>query len=243
MKSLETRARAQAEFIDVYHAHSWIGTGPNAELYALSTQKEMTTVSEPLEPPHSVFLLALVNFGRIGSVLLILCVLSFYRKRARLADLILLAPLFIFSVFDHYLWSTWSGQVLGALTFFLIFGKIFHTESWHSHNEFANSHKLTPFSMNVRPLSDRVIVKPLSKEQSTASGIIIPDTVDKERPEQGEVIAVGPGRRMDNGSRAGMDLKVGDKIVFKKYSPDEIKVGDEEVLVISESDVMAVLEN
>ncbi|MCR4279076.1 MAG: co-chaperone GroES [bacterium] len=97
--------------------------------------------------------------------------------------------------------------------------------------------------MNVRPLSDRVIIKPLSKEQSTASGIIIPDTVDKERPEQGKVIAVGPGRRMENGTRAEMDLKVGDTVVFKKYSPDEIKVGDEEVLVVSESDIMAVLEN
>jgi chaperonin GroES len=96
--------------------------------------------------------------------------------------------------------------------------------------------------MNVRPLGDRVIVKPLSKEEVTASGIIIPDTVDKERPEQGEVLAVGPGRRMENGERATMDLKVGDKIVFKKYSPDEIEIDKEELLVISESDVMAVLE-
>jgi chaperonin GroES len=76
----------------------------------------------------------------------------------------------------------------------------------------------------------------------TKAGIILPETVGKERPEQGEVIAVGPGRLLDNGSRAAMSLKVGDKVVFKKYSPDEVKLGDVEYLVISESDVMAVIE-
>lgn len=97
--------------------------------------------------------------------------------------------------------------------------------------------------MTLRPVGDRVIVKPAAKEEMTKAGIILPDTVDKERPEQGEVIAVGPGRMMENGTRAPMSLKVGDKIVFKKYSPDEVKVGDEEFLVISESDVMAVIES
>ncbi len=96
--------------------------------------------------------------------------------------------------------------------------------------------------MNLRPLNDRVIVKAVAKEEMTKSGIILPDTVDKERPEQGEVIAVGPGRLMDNGQRAVMSIKVGDKVVFKKYSPDEVKVDDVEYLIISESDVMAVVE-
>jgi len=96
--------------------------------------------------------------------------------------------------------------------------------------------------MQLRPLGDRVIVKPTAKEEMTKSGIILPDTIDKERPEQGEVIAVGPGRLMENGSRAPMNLKVGDKILFKKYSPDEVKVEGNEYLVLSESDVMAVLE-
>lgn len=96
--------------------------------------------------------------------------------------------------------------------------------------------------MQLRPLGDRVIVKPAAKEEMTKAGIILPDTVDKERPEQGEVVAVGPGRLLENGSRAAMGLKVGDKIVFKKYSPDEVKVGNEEFLVIAESDVMAVIE-
>ncbi|MFH1078459.1 MAG: co-chaperone GroES [Patescibacteria group bacterium] len=96
--------------------------------------------------------------------------------------------------------------------------------------------------MQLRPLGDRVIVKPAAKEEMTKAGIILPDTVDKERPEQGEVIAVGPGRLLDSGTRAAMSLKVGDRIVFKKYSPDEVKVEDQDYLVIAESDVMAVIE-
>jgi chaperonin GroES len=96
--------------------------------------------------------------------------------------------------------------------------------------------------MQLRPLSDKVILKTLPKEEMTKAGIILPETVDKERPEQGEVIAVGPGKLLDNGSRAAMSVKVGDKVVFKKYSPDEVKLGDVEYLVIAESDVMAVIE-
>ena len=94
----------------------------------------------------------------------------------------------------------------------------------------------------LRPIGDRLIVKALTKEEVTKSGIILPDTIDKERPEQGEVIAAGPGRMLDTGAIAPMKVKVGDKIVFKKYSPDEVKIDDEEFLVISESDVMAVVE-
>jgi len=97
--------------------------------------------------------------------------------------------------------------------------------------------------MNLRPLGDRVIVKAMAKEEVTKSGIILPDTVDKERPEQGEVIAVGPGKILESGSRLPMNLKVGDKILFKKYSPDEVKVDGTEYLVIAESDVMAVVES
>ncbi|MDQ7815234.1 MAG: co-chaperone GroES [Patescibacteria group bacterium] len=96
--------------------------------------------------------------------------------------------------------------------------------------------------MQLRPLGDRVIVKPAAKEEMSKAGILLPDTAGKERPEQGEIIAVGPGRLLDNGSRAALSLKVGDKIVFKKYSPDEVKIEDIEYLVISESDVMAVIE-
>lgn len=97
--------------------------------------------------------------------------------------------------------------------------------------------------MKLRPLGDHVIVKPLKENEVTKSGIVLPDTVDKEKPEKGEVIATGPGKLMDNGQRAAMSVKVGDKVVFKKYSPDEIKVEDEEVLVLNESDIIAVLES
>lgn len=96
--------------------------------------------------------------------------------------------------------------------------------------------------MKLRPLSDRVIVKPAPKEEKTKTGIILPDTAGKERPEQGEVIAVGPGRLLDSGSRAAMAVKVGDKIVFKKYSADEVKADGEEYLVIAETDIVAVIE-
>ncbi len=96
--------------------------------------------------------------------------------------------------------------------------------------------------MQLKPLHDRLIVKPLAKEEVTKFGIILPDTVDKERPEQGEVIAIGPGKVMQDGQRAEMSVKVGDKVVFKKYSPDEVKVDDQEYLVISDSDILAIIE-
>ena len=97
--------------------------------------------------------------------------------------------------------------------------------------------------MNLKPLNDRLIVEPAVKEEVTKMGIIIPDTVDKERPEQGMVIAVGPGKLLENGTRSTMSVKVGDKIVFKKYSPDEVKIDGKEYLVISESDAIAILES
>lgn len=96
--------------------------------------------------------------------------------------------------------------------------------------------------MQLRPLNDRLIVKPLAKEEVTKSGIILPDTIDKERPEQGEVVAIGPGRLTPEGQRLEMSVKVGDKVVFKKYSPDEVKVDDQEYLVISDGDILAVIE-
>jgi chaperonin GroES len=96
--------------------------------------------------------------------------------------------------------------------------------------------------MKLRPLGDHLIVKALSAEETSASGIIIPDTIDKERPERGEVIAVGPGKILENGSRAAMEVKAGDKVVFKKYSPDEVKDGKDTLLVIKADDVMAVIE-
>lgn len=95
----------------------------------------------------------------------------------------------------------------------------------------------------LRPLGDRLIVKAVKKEDRTEGGIILPDTVNKERPEQGEVISVGPGRLLDNGTRTPVGVAVGDRVVFKKYAPDEVKIEDVEYLVLSESDIMAVVEN
>ncbi len=95
--------------------------------------------------------------------------------------------------------------------------------------------------MTITPIHDNVVVKPSSKEEVTAAGIVLPDTVDKEKPEQGEVIAVGPGRLLDNGQRAELSVTVGDTVVFKKYAPDEITVDNQDYLVITERDIIAVL--
>ena len=95
--------------------------------------------------------------------------------------------------------------------------------------------------MNIKPLDDRVVIKPAKEDEVTKGGIVLPDTVDKERPEKGEVVAVGEGKMLDSGQRAPMGVKVGDIVMFKKYSPDEVKVDDVEYLVISEGDILAIL--
>ena len=104
------------------------------------------------------------------------------------------------------------------------------------------NYQLTMRTMNLKPLSDHLIVKPIEEDIATKSGIVLPDTVDKEKPEQGEVVAVGQGRVLDNGNRLPVSVKVGQKVLFKKYSPDEIKIDGENYLVLSESDVMAIVE-
>ena len=92
----------------------------------------------------------------------------------------------------------------------------------------------------LTPLGDRVVVKPLSREEVTKSGIVLPDTA-KEKPQEGEVLAVGPGRVLDNGQRIEMEIKQGDKVLYAKYAGTEFKVDDDELLVLSERDVLAVL--
>ncbi len=95
--------------------------------------------------------------------------------------------------------------------------------------------------MNIKPLYDKVVLKASDSEQTTKGGIVLPDTVDQERPEKAEVVAVGEGKLLDNGERAKLSVQVGDLVMFKKYSPDEIKVEDEEYLIISETDILAVI--
>ena len=95
----------------------------------------------------------------------------------------------------------------------------------------------------IEPLYDRVVIKPLTQEEVTASGIVLPDTVDKEKPMQGEVIAVGPGKQLESGQVASMSVKVGDKILFTKYAPDEVEIDDEEYLVIEESKILGIVKD
>jgi chaperonin GroES len=96
--------------------------------------------------------------------------------------------------------------------------------------------------MNFKPLHANVIVKAVADETVTKLGLVLPETVNKEKPEKGEVIAVGAGRILDNGERAPMSVKVGDKVMFRKYSPDEIKVDGQEYLIIKEQDIMLIIE-
>lgn len=96
--------------------------------------------------------------------------------------------------------------------------------------------------MKLKPLFNHVIIKAAVQEEMTKSGIVLPSTVDKERPEKGEVLAVGPGKILENGQLQVMSVKVGDQVIFKKYSPDEIKIDGEELLILSESDIVAIIE-
>ena len=96
--------------------------------------------------------------------------------------------------------------------------------------------------MNLRPLGDRVVLKPVEKEEMTKSGIVIPDTV-KEKPQEGIVEAVGTGRILDNGTRVPMEPEVGDRVVYARYSGSEFKVDDVEYLIIPERDVLAIVDN
>jgi chaperonin GroES len=93
-------------------------------------------------------------------------------------------------------------------------------------------------AVKLEPLGDRVVVKPSPKEEVTRSGIVIPDTA-KEKPQEGKVIAVGPGRMTDDGKRIAMDVKVGDIVIYAKYGGTEIKENDEELIILRESDILA----
>jgi len=94
----------------------------------------------------------------------------------------------------------------------------------------------------IKPLSNHIVIEPISQEEKTKSGIILPDTAEKEKPEQGKVIAVGPGKLDENGKRILLEVKEGDIVLFKKYGPDEIKIDDKEYLIASEEDILAILE-
>ncbi|HEY8391245.1 MAG TPA: co-chaperone GroES [Capillibacterium sp.] len=94
--------------------------------------------------------------------------------------------------------------------------------------------------MNIKPLGERIVIKVVESEEKTKSGIVLPDTA-KEKPQIGEVLAVGPGKVLENGQRLAMEVKVGDKVLFAKYAGTEVKLDGEEYMVLKESDVLAIL--
>ncbi len=93
----------------------------------------------------------------------------------------------------------------------------------------------------LKPLGSRVVIKPLEREEMTKSGIVLPDTA-KEKPQEGKVLAVGPGDRDEDGKRIPVELKVGDKVLYQKYAGTEFKIDDEELLIVSEKDILAIVE-
>jgi chaperonin GroES len=94
---------------------------------------------------------------------------------------------------------------------------------------------------NLKPLGDRLVIEPMEQEEMTASGLVLPETA-KEKPQQGSVLAVGPGRRDDDGDRIEMDVEVGDTVLYAKYAGTEVKIDGKKILILKESDVLAVIE-
>ena len=99
----------------------------------------------------------------------------------------------------------------------------------------------TSTATKLTPLGDRVVVKPTPREEMTKSGLVLPDTA-KEKPQEGSVIAVGPGRILDDGKRESMDVKAGDKVLYAKYAGTEFKIEGEDLLIVKQSDILAVVE-
>ncbi len=102
--------------------------------------------------------------------------------------------------------------------------------------------KAAATSTKLRPLGDRVVVKPTPREEMTKSGIVLPDTV-KEKPQEGTVVSAGPGRLLEDGKRETMDIKKGDKVLYAKYAGTEFKLDDEDLLIVKQSDVLAIVED
>ena len=95
--------------------------------------------------------------------------------------------------------------------------------------------------MNIQPLADRILIKPISSKEEAKSGIFLPDTVEKEKSEQGKVIAVGPGKVLENGSRQPLEIKKGDIVLFSKYGPSEIEIDGEDYLIAKEDEILAIV--
>jgi len=96
--------------------------------------------------------------------------------------------------------------------------------------------------MNIKPLSDHILIEPIKEEEKTKAGIFLPETATKEKSEEGKVIAVGPGKKTDDGKIVPVSVRPGDKVLFQKYGPSEIKVDGKEYLIATEGDILAVIE-
>ena len=96
--------------------------------------------------------------------------------------------------------------------------------------------------MKIKPLSDHILIEPIKEEEKTKTGILLPETAEKERPEQGKVIAVGPGKKTKDGKYIPLDIKPGQRVLFTKYGPNEIKINNKEYLIAKEDDILAILE-
>ncbi len=127
---------------------------------------------------------------------------------------------------------------------------MYYMARWHSQPESANEPSLffqglyreeIMSDFRIRPLADRVVIKPVEREEKTKGGIFLPDTASKERPMEGTILAVGDGRRDDNGNIVPMNVKVGDRILFAKYSGTEYKVDDVEYLILAEKDILGIV--
>jgi chaperonin GroES len=101
--------------------------------------------------------------------------------------------------------------------------------------------KATATATKLRPLGDRVVIEPIPREDMTKSGIVLPDTA-KEKPQEGKVIAVGPGKTLDDGKREAIDVKTGDKVLYAKYAGTEFKLDGEDLLIVSQKDILAIVE-
>jgi len=96
--------------------------------------------------------------------------------------------------------------------------------------------------MKIKPLADHILIEPINEDEKTKSGILLPETAEREKPEKGKVIAVGPGKILSSGKRVPMEVNVGDVVLFTKYGPNEIKVDDKEYLIARQEDILAILE-
>ena len=116
-----------------------------------------------------------------------------------------------------------------------------HDDGFPSSQEECTLATATASATKLRPLGDRVVIQPTPREEMTKSGIVLPDTA-KEKPQEGSILAVGPGRILDDGKRESVDVKVGDKVLYAKYAGTEFKIDGDELLIVSQKDILAVVE-